>query len=291
LSPALEIRLLFEREVRRSLRSGKGIALGALTLIGAFVVSLVCVWVEGSSRAQLGAASTPAFAEIKRQTLEKATGDSAFAAYAASIPSSLVAFLKITIWFTPLLVALLGFDSISGDLQQRTIRYWAVRMRRWSYFTGKLLGLWLLVATFALVVNLIAGVVALARGYVGVGDLLVWGTRFWFVALVIAGAWAAIATFVSSCFATPIVALLTTLAAFFLLWLAGVGGFVARLGNTTASGAVRGMSWYEYLYPNAYDTLLLSPEATRVLTALGILMAFVVVVVIAGSALFERRDL
>ena len=291
MSPALEIRLLLERELRRSFRSGKGIALGALTLVGAFVSSLVCVWMEASERAKLDVVSSEAYAEVKRQAIEKLTGDASVAAYEASTPSSLLIFLKITIWFTPLLVALLGFDSISGDLQQRTIRFWTVRVRRWSYFTGKLLGLWMLVAVFALVVNLLAGGVALTRGYVSVGQLLVWGPRFWFVVLVIAGAWAAIATFISSCFATPIVALLTTFVAFFLLWVAGVGGFVARLRDTAASGAVKDMSWYEYFYPNAYDALLLSPHGTRVLTALGILMAFVVLAVIAGSVLFERRDL
>jgi ABC-type transport system involved in multi-copper enzyme maturation permease subunit len=290
LSPALEIRLLLSRELRRSLRSGKGIALGVLTLVGAFVASLVCVWVEGAKRAQFGVATSQAYAEVKREALEKLTGDPSLAVYMASIPSSLYAFLELTIWLTPLLVALLGFDSISGELQQRTVRFWATRTRRWSYFTGKLLGLWALVAMFALVLNLIAGGVALARGYVSAAEFVVWGTRFWLVVVIIAGAWAAIATFISACFATPIVALLTTCAAFFLFWLAGVGGFVGRLQDN-ATGTVKAMSWYGYLYPNAYDTFLLSPQGTRVLTALGILMAFVVVSAVAGSALFARRDL
>jgi ABC-type transport system involved in multi-copper enzyme maturation permease subunit len=291
LSPTAEIRLLVARELRRSIRSAKGIALGALTLLGALVTSLVCVWIEGSNRSQLGAESSPAFVELKRQAIEKATGDASFAAYAASIPSSLLAFLKVTIWLAPLLVVLLGFDSISGELQQRTVRFWTIRMRRWSYFTGKLLALWTLTSLFTLVLNLLAGTVALARGYVTFGELLVWGARFWFVTLIISGAWAAIATFLSSCFGTPIVALLTTFATFFVLWLAGLGGFIERLRDATATGVLREMSWYEYLYPNAYDTLLLSPQITRVLTALGILLAFVGLTAIGGSALFARRDL
>jgi ABC-type transport system involved in multi-copper enzyme maturation permease subunit len=291
LSPVVEIRLLLARELRRSVRSAKGIALGALTLLGAFVTSLVCVWVEGSNRARLGAESTQAYAELKRQTIEKASGDASFAMYAASIPSSLLAFLKITIWLAPLLVALLGFDAISGELQHRSIRFWTVRSRRWSYFTSKLLGLWVLVGLVMLVLNLIAGTVALARGYVTVGDLLAWGIRFWFVAFVIAGAWAAIATFISSCFQTPILALLTTFATFFVLWLFGLSGFISRLRDASVTGVVKDMSWYEYLYPNAYDTLLLSSETTRVLTALGILAAVVGVTAAAGSILFERRDI
>jgi len=291
LSPAIEIRLLLARELRRSIRSGKGIALAALTLLGAFITSLICVSVEGSNRSQLGAASSQAYAELKREAIEKATGDPAFAAYISSIPSSLLAFLKVTVWLTPLLVALLGFDSISSELQQRTVRFWATRTRRWSYFAGKLLGLWTLVAALTFLLDSIAGMVVLTRGYVTLGELLTWGVRFWFVALAIAGAWAAIATLISSLFATPIVALLTTFAVFFLLWLAGVGGFIERLRDASTTGIAKDLSWYEYLYPNAYDTLLLSPQTSRVTTALGILIAFVVATVIAGSALYERRDL
>jgi ABC-type transport system involved in multi-copper enzyme maturation permease subunit len=291
LSPAVEIRLLVARELRRSIRSSKGIALAALALLGAFVTSLVCVWVEGSNRSQLGVASSQAYAEVKRDAIEKATGDPAFAAYVSSIPSSLLAFLKVTIWLTPLLVALLGFDSISSELHQRTVRFWAIRTRRRSYFAGKLLALWTLVAAFILVLDSIAGAVVLARGYVTFGELMVWGARFWLVALAIAGAWAAIATLISSCFTAPTVALLTTFAVFFLLWLAGVGGFVERLRDANATGIVKDLSWYEYLYPNAYDTLLLSPQASRVLFALAILTVFVVATLIGGSVLFQRRDL
>jgi ABC-type transport system involved in multi-copper enzyme maturation permease subunit len=289
LSPVVEIRVLVARELRRSLRSGKGIALGALTLLGAFVASLICVWIEGSNRASVGAASTQAYAELKRAAIEKVTGDAAFASYAAGIPSSLLAFLKITIWFSPLLVALLGFDAISGDLQQHSVRFWTIRSRRGSYFTGKLLALWMVVGLVTLVTNLLAGTVALARGYLSLAELFAWGIRFWIVAFVIAGAWAAIAALISSCFRTPILALLTTFAVFFVLWVAGLGGFFSRDASSAAS-VVKTMTWYEYLYPNAYDTLLLSPERTKVFAALGILVSFITVMTAAGSALFQRRD-
>ena len=46
------------------------------------------------------------------------------------------------------------------------------------------------------------------------------------------------------------------------------------------------MAWYEYLYPNGYDTMLLSPQPGKVLTAAGILLGFVAVVVAGGSFLF-----
>jgi ABC-2 type transport system permease protein len=272
-------------------RSVKGIIIGVITLLGAFVTSLVCVWLEGSDRDAAQAASNEAFIELKKQSIEKATGDPAFAAYAASVPTSLLIFLKITVWLAPLLIALLGFDLMSSELQHRSVRFWTVRTRRWSYFTGKTLGLWAIVALITLVLNLIAGTVAAFRGYVTVGQLFTWGVRFWLVAVLIAGTWAAIAAFISSLFRTPILSLLTTFLTFFVMWLVSLVGLIARVKDMAQTGVAKDMNWYEYLYPNSYDTLLLAPETTKVLTALGVLVGFVLLANAGGAALFQRRDI
>ena len=290
MSPATEIRLIVARELRRSIRSVKGIILGVLTLIGGFIASLVCVWIEGSDRENAQATTTAAYTELRKAAIEKATNDPDFAAYAASVPSSLLVFLKITVWLGPLLIALLGFDLMSSELQHRSVRFWTVRTRRWSYFTGKMLGLWAIVSLITFVINLIAGTVVAARGYVTIGQLLTWGVRFWFVAVVIAGTWAAVASFISSCFKTPILSLLTTFVTFFAMWVVGLVGFFERARDSLTSGVAKDMYWYEYLYPNGYDTLLLAPQTTKVLTALGVLLGFVVLANVAGSALFQRRD-
>jgi ABC-2 type transport system permease protein len=291
LSPATEIRLLAVRELRRSVRSVKGIIIGVITLLGAFVTSLVCVWLEGSDRESAQVASNEAFIELKKQSIERATGDAAFASYAASIPTSLLIFLKFTVWLAPLLIALLGFDLMSSELQHRSVRFWTVRTRRWSYFTGKTLGLWALVAIITLALNAIAGTVAAVRGYVTVGQLLTWGVRFWLVAVIISGTWAAIAAFISSLFRTPILSLLTTFLTFFVMWLISLVGLVARVKDMAQTGVAKDMNWYEYLYPNSYDTLLLAPETTKVLTAFGILAGFVLLANAGGAALFQRRDI
>jgi ABC-2 type transport system permease protein len=291
LSPAAEIRLLVTRELRRSVRSVKGIIIGAITLIGAFVTSLVCVWLEGDKRAEANAATNEAFMQLKKEAIEKATGDASFASYAASIPTSLLVFLKVTVWLGPLLVALLGFDLMSSELQHRSVRFWTVRTRRWSYFTGKTLGLWTTVALIMLVLNLMAGVVGAVRGYVTAGQLFTWGVRFWLVAALIAGTWAAIAALISSLFRTPILSLLTTFLTFFVMWVVSIVGLVARAKDMMETGVAKDMNWYEYLYPNSYDTLLLAPEVTKVLTALGVLVGFVVLANAAGAALFQRRDI
>jgi ABC-type transport system involved in multi-copper enzyme maturation permease subunit len=233
LSPTAEIRLLLVREMRRSVRSAKGIVLGIVTLLGAVVTSFVVSSLEGAQRRAAGGMSTEQFNELKRQVIESQTGNASLAAHTASMPESLSIFLKVTVWLAPLLIALLGFDAVSGELQHRSVRFWTVRTRRSSYFAGKVLGLWGLVALVTLGINAIAGGVSLVKGYITAGELVSWGLRFWLITVVIAGAWAVIAIFISSCFRTPVVALLTTFATFFVLW---VFGFSADIRGPSTSG-------------------------------------------------------
>ncbi len=289
MSPVTEIGLLASRELRRSVRSVKGLILGIITLVGAVLASLVLTWVEGQKVAEAG--SREALVELRRQMLEKQTGDAGLARYLASMPQSLRSFLDLTIWLGPLLVALLGFDAVAGELQHRSVRFWAVRSRRSSYFAGKLLGLWALVALVTVVLSLLVDGFALVRGFVGAADILRWGSRFALVAVVIAGPWAAIATFISSTFKQPIGALLTTFGTFFLLWVVNVAGVATRARALAETGTLPRPHLWEYVYPNAYDNLLLSPEPGKVAIALGVLLGFVALATAGGSLLFARRDL
>ncbi len=290
MSPLAEIRLVAQREVVKSIRSLKGIILAVLTVLGALVVSVVCVMIEGSQRAAAGATSNEAFTAFKQQAIAKETGDEGLAAHMASEPWSLLVFLKITIWLGPLLIALLGFDAMAAELQYRSVRFWTVRTRRASFYLGKFVGLFALVSAITLTINVLAGLVVLVRGYVTIGQLVTSGLHDWLISLPIALAWAAIASFVSSRFKTPILALLTTFGVFFMLWLVGLGGFIARIRASFAAQQALPMSWYEYLYPNAYDDMLMSTQPVKVVTAVAILVGFAAVIGAAGALLFARRD-
>lgn len=279
--------------MRRSVRSAKGIVLGVVTLLGALVTSYVLTYMEGAGRrGEGGALTTEQFNELKRQAIEQQTGNAALAAQASSMPESLKAFLEVTIWLAPLLIALLGFDAVAGELQHRSVRFWTVRSRRSSYFVGKLLGLWCVVGLVILAIQGIAGTFALTKGYVSAGELVSWGLRFWLVAIAIAGAWAAVAIFISSCFRTPVVALLTTFATFFVLWVLGMAAGVSRVRSFAETHVLdTSMRWYEYLYPNAYESLLLSGESRKILLGAAILTAFVACMGAAGAVVFQRRDI
>jgi ABC-2 type transport system permease protein len=290
MGPLVEINLIVQRELLRTVRSVKGVILGVITLIGAGITAYICTWIEQGDRAAAGAATNQAFIEMQRQQIEKVTGDPALAATYSTVPESLLLFLKVTIWLGPLLIALLGFDTMSGDLQHRSVRFWAIRSRRWSFFTAKFVALWATVALITFALNVLAGSVSAIRGYVTVGQLLTWGVRFWLTSLPILAAWAALAAFISALFRTPILALLTTFGTFFVMWLFGLGGWIARRLAMQESRMFKPMSWYEYLYPNGYDEILLAPQASRVFIGLGILLGFSLLLTFAGSALFMKRD-
>jgi ABC-type transport system involved in multi-copper enzyme maturation permease subunit len=289
MSPLVEIAIIARRELWRGARSLKGVLVGLLTLAGALLTSLVWAWIEGTSRSS--ALPADQFVELKRQALEKATGNVAVAAYLAGSPTSLFFFLEATVWLVPILVALLGFDAIAGELQGRSVRYWTVRVRRSSYFIGKFFGLWASIGVVALAMDAIAGFVVLGRGYVTVRDLLGWGLHFWVVALGIAGAWCALATLVSACFRSPMLSLLSTVGLFWAVGIFGLVSAAARSSDALTRGVTREMSWREYLDPSAYVVPLLSPERAKSLAALGILLVLIAGVAALGSALFKRRDI
>ena len=297
MSPAAEISLVAGRELRKSIRSVKGIILGILTLLASFLTVLICIWIETGVRTKVGEGGTDAFRDAYEQAMVKNGTEAGVAHYVAHMPLSLILFLKALVWIGPLLVAVLGFDSVSGDLQHRSIRFWTVRSRRWSYLLGKFFGLWGIVSLVTLALTVISSIAVLIRGYITATDFFTWGARCWLISAFIVGTWASVATFVSSRFKTPLLALLATFAAFFCMWLPGFIGWVSRLtsaindtSNDLHAQHVNDIRWYEYLYPNGYDDLLLSPKPMHVAAGFGACAVYMIVFVGLASALFAKKD-
>lgn len=294
MSPVAEIGLVAGRELRKSIRSVKGIILGILTLLGSVLAVMICIWLETGAREKLGATNNDAFGDLQEQMMIKEGSDPDLAHYIAHVPLSLMAFLKVLVWIGPLLVALLGFDSVSSDIQHRSVRFWTVRTRRWSYLLGKFFGLWGTVSAVTLTLVVISSVAVLIRGYISFGQFFTWGLRFWLVSALIVGTWSAVATFISSRFKTPLLALLSTFAAFFCMWLPGFIGWVSRLteavNSTDEHARMISVRWYEYLYPNGYDDLLLSPKPAQVAAGIGACAAYMILFVTLSSLLFAKKD-
>lgn len=278
MSPVAEISLVVQRELRKNLRSAKGIVLAALSLLGGSSVALLMVKYQDFKRRELGELSAEQLHELREKALLKAYGDEDMARSLAEAPEVLLALLLLTIWLTPLLVALMGFDSVAPDIQHRSVRYWTLRTRRWSYFVGKWAGLWATVSAVTFAMDLVIWLVCIARGEATAAQTLSWGLRFWAISLPMSAIWCGIATLVSSLFRSPILALLLTFAAFFVIWVVYLIAVVA------------GVDWVAYIYPNHYDHLLLHPAAHKLGAGLGACLGLTTLYVSAGSFLFVKRD-
>jgi ABC-type transport system involved in multi-copper enzyme maturation permease subunit len=267
MSPAVESLLVAQRELRTNFRSAKGVVLLALTLLGGVGAALVLSKGMHQSE-QLGLSGTTVTA----------------------IPPALIALaglafiLRITVWLTPLLVLIIGFDAISAELQYRSVRYWTVRVRRASYYVGKVIGLWAVVAIVTLGMDLLVWGVFLVNGKTA-GEVLSTGPGLWLVSLPISFAWAAIASLVGSQFRAPMLALLTTWATFFGLFIASHVGV----------GALK------FIYPNAYEDWMLADleKVPQVFAddpkrmAIGVAGCFALgaIVTAVGAFGFTKRDL
>jgi hypothetical protein len=246
------------------------------------VVALILAWLEAKKHellsGMLNGLTPEQSAEAQKQIILKmGDGDEALGEALSKAPGALLGAFKVTIWFGPALVALLGFDAISGELQNRTVRYWTIRTRRASYYVGKVLGLWAVVSALTLLVQLLTWGVLIARGE-SVGAIVEWGPRLWALTLPLSLVWCAIAQLVGSQFRAPILSLLMTFGSFFVLWIAYLLG---------ATGKVPALV---YLYPNAYDTWLLHPHPDRLFGGLAICLGSAAVYTIAGAAIFTQRD-
>jgi ABC-type transport system involved in multi-copper enzyme maturation permease subunit len=280
VSPLSEIRFVAQRELGKSFRSAKGIVLLVLSLLGGTGATLLLVKAQQLKRENLAldGGSAELLREFRQDAATKIFGDPATGKSLADAPEVLLAVLMLTIWLTPLMISLLGFDSISGDLQHKAVRYWTLRTRRWSYFVGKWAGVWATVSLMTFSMHALIWILCIARGEATAAVALGWGLRFWLITLPISAAWCGVSTFVSSLFKTPIIALLVTFSVFFGLWLFWM---VGQVMHTDA---------LQYVYPNFYDAMLINPRLERSMTGLAACVGMAALYIGAGSFLFTKRD-
>jgi ABC-type transport system involved in multi-copper enzyme maturation permease subunit len=275
VSPFAEVQLVTARELRKSFRSVKGIVLAAVTIAGGAGVAMLVGWLERMQREHLPAGIDAR--DVQEQFFAQWYGEDT-GKRLADCPKSLWIMLIGTLWLAPLLVALLDFDAVSGDLQHRSVRFWTVRVRRSSYMVGKYLGAWIALLAVTFGMNVIVWGATVAVSGLPVAYILSWGVQFFVVSIPIGAAWCGIATLVASQVKTPMLSLLLVFATFFGLWLLRVGAGFSQA------------EWLAYLYPNLYDQFLLSPKAADVAKGLLGTVLIAGLTTAAGTILFERRD-
>lgn len=278
MSPLYEIGVVAQRELRKSFSSAKGIALLALSLLGGTGATLLLVKAQQLKREKLGDVSPELIHGARERMATEIWGDPTTGKAMADAPEVLLAVLVLTVWLTPLVIALLSFDTVSADMQHKTARYWTLRTRRWSYFLGKWAGVWGTVSAMTLAMHALIWVLCIVRGEATAAASFGWGIRFWLVTLPISAAWCALATFVGSLFRTPMVSLLAIFASFFVVWVVWLIGQVAHVDALM------------YVYPNSFDALLVSPRGDRLMIGLAACIGTATLYLGAGSLIFKKRD-
>lgn len=280
-----EVLTVSARELRRNLRSAKGLVATLLFSLGG--VASVLVYRAGAdflSDATPGQVTPEDLRPLRvRAMLALFDNDRTVAEYLADAPSVLLVFYKMTLLFLPLLIILLGYDTLAGDLQHRTLRYSAGRARRESIVVGKALALWVTVAGVSLAPSVFAWGSVVANGAAPLATALTYGLHFWVMAVFFASAYAGLTTLVSSFFRTPIVALLSSVATAFVL-------FVLRtvLASDLAPAGVRAL---RYAFPGAWETRMMSPRPAHFGAGMLACFAFMAVCTALACVSLRKRDL
>lgn len=281
-----EIGLVIRRELLKNLRGVKGIILLLLSLIGGTATSYAFVRsfsnrMKGVDPAMLRQAQEEAFTEMFR--------DADMGKYLADAPFTLLFMFNLCVWLAPALIWLASYDTVSGDVQYRAIRYFTVRTRKTSLYVGKFLGTWATVSIMTFAMHALMWIVAIVEGHTSTGNVLSWGVRLWLATIPIVGAWCGVAIFAGSHFRTPMTSLMVVGFTFFAIFIVGaiVPTIIVLSSKNIDDGTARFLA---ALYPNSYDRLLLSPDIEKV--ALGLLgtLGFAAVPTALGAWLFDKKD-
>lgn len=280
MSAQAEVLITAERELRKNLRSAKGIAMFVLFVIGGLVPRLLDLLAQKYAK-DLGV-TIPTDEVIHQAKLEAFTKQYGEAAgkYLADCPTMLYALFQGTLLFLPLVILMVGFDTIAGETQHRTLRYMTPRANRTSIAIGKALGVWGVAGLMLLVLHATTWLLVIIEGKTAAGPMLSWGLRLWAFAAVYGAAYVGLTSLMSSIFKTPVVALFV--------------GF----GSVVVMGILRiGLGWSEktqaltWAFPASYDKWLLSPDPTYVAGAVAVLLAWGATGVIFATEILRRRDI
>ncbi len=290
-----ETAVIWSAESRRTLRSGRVLVLlGLYSMFSALVllvVGTIAQAVRDQVDAQLaeagvnGEAATQAFEQMRTGALGFLVGgDEAMLQALAHVPLVVLVVFKVTLFFLPAYVAIMGFDQVSGEVGSRSIRYLTVRTRRSSLLLGKFLSQATVLVGLVLIIDLAIFLYAfLTTPEFTLGAFALMLPKFWLAAVVFSLSYLALTTLCSSLFRSPAVSLVFNILLLFTFWLINaVGSFVSE-GNP--------VSYLRYLTPSHYANDLLHPQLAQ-FAASG-LAYFIFALLFLGGALhvLRTRDL
>ncbi|WP_342374331.1 ABC transporter permease [Myxococcus stipitatus] len=290
-----ETLVIWSAELRRALRSGRAVVLLGLYSMFSALVLLVVGWITREIRNAVNqqlanaGADTDAPARVAEEMRKGMLGflssnDTAMIEALAQVPLEVLLVFKVTLFFLPAYVALMGFDQISGEVGPRSMRYLTVRARRSSVLLGKFLSQASLLVGLVLVIDLAIFVYARIAnpdfGFAAMGLNLI---KFWLAAIVFSLSYVALTTLCSSLFRSPPVSLVFNFILLFIFWL------VDTVGRAVSEeSALRGL---RYLSPSHYATDLLHPQLTQFGISGAAYAGFATIFLLGAYGALRARDL
>lgn len=291
MEPLREVGVVFSVELRRFVRSAKGVALLVLFALGGGIAGTLFVAASSATvdfrvqiEDQLAGRELPA--EIAHKAKVKVLAffydlDDSSADVLLDSPAVLLFLFWITKWFLPLLVLLMGFDQLSGELSLRSLRYVVVRARRGSVVVGKFLAQLAVLAALVLLLNAgLFAVAAIRTGDVPVAAGLGAVFRFWLVSVAFLAVYLGLTSLASAAFRSPWFSLLSGVGVLFVLWLTHV---VSKISGATDS--------LRFVLPTRFASALIQPTLLGALPAVAAFLAAAGLLVAASWSLMRVRDL
>lgn len=305
-----EIGAVWRGELTRALKSGRIVALLVLylvfTLLALGVLGAINVRINDTvspdKLAAAGVSADDAQAQMlaQKKQLLSAVFDEPVLSALLPLPVVLLFVFKLSLFFVPLFVALMGFDQVSGDVGPRSIRYYVVRVRRSSLVVGKFLTQLTLYAGLAAVSVLTMTVVArVLNSDFGTGDAALWFLKLILASTAFGLAYVGLTALCSSLVRTSAISLILNVIALFVLWVTSfVGGsFFLLPDEKAAAGTLSSMlksesAWGYLRYASIwhFEPNLLHPAWATSVPALAVHVGFALVCLGTATVVLRTRD-
>ncbi|WP_323383080.1 ABC transporter permease [Myxococcus dinghuensis] len=288
--------VIWGAELRRAVRSGRAMVLLGLYSMFSALVLLVVGWLASEVRAavnarlaEAGAGGEEASARIAEEMRKGVLGfltsnDTAMIEALAQVPVEVLLVFKITLFFLPAYVALMGFDQLSGEVGPRSIRYLTVRARRSSVLLGKFLSQASMLLGLVLIIDLAVFIYArIANPDFGFAAMSLNLLKFWLAAIVFSLSYVALTTLCSALFRAPAVSLVFNFIMLFVFWL------MDTVGRAVGEESV--LHFLRYLSPSYYAGNLLHPGLAQFGASGAAYAAFATLFIMCAYVTLRARDL
>ena len=287
------VSLIARTYAKHSIRGGSGLMFTLVTLVVGLSIAAVIVTIAeefqkknlrenaDARTADIVEAMTDRFSlPVVRWALDTDDAQASYLVYEK--PALISAILIIMLIAVPFLASFGAFNQLSGDIQNKGLRYLLLRTERINIVLGRFLGTFVFTAVVMAILMLIILLYMLgkARMYPA-GDTALWIAQGYLAMMLLAIPYIAFCTWLSALLDSPFLAFFISMAVVAFLPL------VAYLGER----AMPGMKYVAYVTPWPFRYYLIHPNLGYVAGAAGIMLAFSAVFLYLGMRTFHKRDL